>query len=206
MGRTNIYAPMRKVFVVPNRFVDTWFYGFGTKIDAAESTLLGQTSLASNATPAKPVLYGVNFPKPAIYSKKVTGYSVRSFGDAGATIVVPYRKIRESRIKAIATTASRSKYVSVPFNGAGYAWMMNLQTYEAIGADKTALGIVDCLPTLAALRRYIWGANKGSKPQRASKDDITLNRVLETFVSDTLTTMPNGWTLVSRGGGMSAEG
>lgn len=199
MGKTNIYGEANSVFVQVHATSVDWMFGFRTKIDATERGLLGHT-LATAAT--KPVIYGLNSPTPARYKKEEATYSVTSYADQSKTsaAIAGYRRVKPVKLRA--AKSGKSKCVTVPFKGALYTWLMNLDVYSAITiAELNSLGVLDAVNTLTAAKNQIWGGNgNSSKPPKAKKVDTASGNTFTTFYDESLASLPSGWTPAGGGG------
>lgn len=199
MGRTNVYADGRRVYVVP-LLQSSINYGFVTKIDASEGGELGQQD-ADGAN--VPIFFGLNSPTPARFQKKATGYSITSFGDAN-TQIQGWKRIKRASFKKVSVATTNVKYVKVPLNAnVDYAWPMPLFLYTNIGDARAGLGISDLTNTDTALKKCVWGANKSDQPPKAQKIDATAGNIYTTFYDASKSSLPTGWAAV--GGGRGQE-
>jgi hypothetical protein len=189
-----------KVALLPITGAD-FLYGFYTSLDNAERTALGHILAATSEN--RTILYGVNSPKPGRMRRvRESGRSATSFvapNRVAPAMAAGWKLVRPARFKRPANSPL-SKMVYVKYKPGGgdttvnYAWRMPTSTYDAIGAERAALGIRDVgTAGNATARELVWGCNN-PKPPRATKDTGT--RLLSTFF-DPDVTPPAGWSTLA---------
>lgn len=188
------YGARTLVWVVPYTG-STVKYGFQTNADAATQTALGHTAVPADY-PAGLVI-GANAPKPPRATRKRTTGTDSSYCSAGAVTTARAAGWRVSPGKVRnGSSSARSKAVYVTVDGNKIAWKMPLTTYNAIGADRTALGILDATATMLDL---VFGVRYPKLPRvgifQAGGSDG--GNQISTFCDpQSLDDLPAGWTPV----------
>ncbi len=168
----------------------TFLYGFATSLDTGDQTALGHTAIGTGSG----VVFGANSPKPARVRKlrdsgrSVSSYissTVRNQGIPTGWKLVKRAKARASRGGRL----SKAVYVSLDVGSISikYAWNIPNTVYDAIGADRTALGITDASTETDGFD-LVWGCTP--KPPKAYK--VTATGTVSTFACPDAT-LPAGW-------------
>lgn len=123
-----------------------WLYGFRTKADSADSTVLGHVPVVAGATVEKPVLFGVNNVRPARASKvKASGTDSSYVGaDKVAAAIAANWKVTNGRV-TVRRPSARVKIVKVKLaTDVFLGWPIPQETYDkTTAAARTANGMVD---------------------------------------------------------------
>lgn len=188
------YGARSLVWVVPFTG-STIKYGFQTNADSTTQTALGHTAI-TGAYPTALVI-GANAPKPPRASRTRTTGTDTSYCSAGAVTTARAAGWRVSAGKVRnGTSSARSRTVYVTVEGNKIAWKMPLVTYTNIGADKTALGILDATASDLDL---VFGVAYPKLPRvgifKASGTDGG-NKISTFCDPDALDSLPAGWTPV----------
>lgn len=170
-------------------------YGFNTGLDAAGQQALGQVPAVGGLIQG--VIWGANSPKPARMRRtRDTGRSTSSFVsyDSRATATQSgWRLIRPARASTGRGGAfTKAVYVRMQVGGVTiqYAWRMPIATYNAIGGERSALGIRDVSSTEDPFD-LVFGSRP--KPPRAIK--VISNATVSTFFDPGID-LPAGWNSV----------
>jgi hypothetical protein len=147
------YGNARRVAVDPSASAN-WLYGFNTKADQDDSTLLGHVDIVA-ANPSAPVLFGVNNIKPpsAKKFKQATNTTESSFVDITKVAAAKAAGWTVTNGRSTAPkTSSKIKLVKVKVAaGVFIAWPMPKETYDRLVAVRTLNGIQDVAPTDSGL-------------------------------------------------------
>ena len=188
-------------------------YGFRTNIASTSSTKLGHVAIV-NATGdgyIRGVLLGINSPKPP-RAKKFFGTGTKayesSFVDSGAIdtakadgwTITPAKRQKRRRSSAFSKAVYVELKVADPLDNDAtsgvtvkYAWNMRTSLYNAIGADRAALGIMDVTSNdIVAV-----GVDRKFTPPRVTKTVVTGSKktTISTYcASNKLDTLPAGWS------------
>lgn len=163
-------------------------YGFMTGVTAAVQTILGHVPVTDRASVSGLVI-GANAPKPARATRVRASGVDSSFCDHGARAgaIAAGFKVGAPR-RRFGNSGARSKTVYVVHEGNKIAWKMPNSTHTAIGADLTALGIVDAT---AADKDLVFGVSYPQLP-RVKQTGSTIERT--TFCDPSkLNALPTGW-------------
>lgn len=188
------YGQRTLVWVVPFTG-STIKYGFQTNADATTQSALGHTAIAG-AYPVGLVI-GANAPKPPRATRtRITG-SDSSYCSAGSVTTARAAGWRVSAGKVRnGASSSRSKTVYVTADGNKIAWKMPLVTYNNIGSDRTALGILDASSSDLDL---VFGVSYPKLPRvgifQASGTEGG-NKISTFCDPEALDNLPAGWTPV----------
>lgn len=183
-------------------------YGFRTNIASASSTKLGHVAIVdSNGDYIRGVILGINSPKPP-RAKKFFGTGTKanesSFIDSGAIdtakadgwTITPAKRQKRRKSSAFSKAVYVELQVADPTDAGAtgitvkYAWNMRTSLYNAIGADRATLGIMD----LTGNDVVIVGAK--TTPPRVTKTVVTSGKktTLSTYcASSKLDSLPAGW-------------
>lgn len=185
-------------------------YGFRTNIASTSSTKLGHVSiLNASGDYIRGVLLGINSPKPP-RAKKFFGTGTKanesSFIDKGAIdtaradgwTIAPAARPKRRKSSAFSKAVYVEFKVADPTDAQAtdgvtikYAWSMRMATYNAIAADRAALGIQDVTGDDVVV------VGSKFKPPSVSKTTVTNGKrtTVRTFcASNKLDSLPDGWS------------
>ena len=184
-------------------------YGFRTNIASASSTKLGHIAILNGGDYIRGVLLGVNSPKPP-RAKKFFGTGTKanesSFIDKDAIdaaradgwTITPATRAKRRKSSAFSKAVYVDYKVADPTDAKAtdgvtvkYAWNMNINTYNRIGADRAALGITDVSGDDVVV------VGSSFKPPRVSKTTVTNGKktITTTFCATSkLDSLPMGWS------------
>lgn len=184
-------------------------YGFRTNIASTSSTKLGHVAIVNaSGDYIRGVMLGINSPKPP-RAKKFFGTGTKanesSFIDSGAIdtakadgwTITPAKRQKRRKSSAFSKAVYVDLKVADPTDGAAdsitvkYAWNMRTSLYNAIGADRATLGIMD----VTSDDIVVVGAK--FTPPRVTKTVVTGNKktTMSTYcASNKLDSLPAGWS------------
>ncbi|WP_416671548.1 hypothetical protein [Egbenema bharatensis] len=187
-------AERKRVSVKPSQRTN-FGYGFYTSLDNAEQQVLGHAPITGALSEG--VVWGANSPKPGRMRRvRDTGRSTSSFvsHDARANAIANgWRIVKPARASTGRGGAfTKAVYVRLSVGSVviQYAWRMPLTTYNAIGGERTVLGVRDVTATEDPFD-LVFGSTP--KPPRAQK--VIAGGTVSTFF-DPDVDLPAGWNAV----------
>lgn len=189
---SNRYNDTRLVHVIPFQGAAIR-YGWRTKVDQGDSSVLGHVAVTGNFPPG--FVIGANSPKPPRAVRTRDSGDISSF--VSFTAVTAARnagwRVTAGR-RRVANTTRLTRTVAVRLGeGIFYAWQIPTEVFTRIGEAATQLGI---LTPSQDEENLVFGADPAFKPPRAQTRQG--NNTISTFIDpDAIDDLPAGWTVLS---------
>jgi len=192
----------RRLVCVELNSVGTYFYGWKTSLDEANSTKFGHQS-ATTASNSKPVIFGASRPKPTRASIKGANAGQSSFVDKSKTDASG--NVTDNALQLISKevgflrprVSNKSAAVYVDYEDVKFGWYRPLDVAEK-GGGMSELGVKVVDGTVKAafgINNIMKAGSFIGKPPRARKmvDSTGETDTVSSYYGSSVQSLPDGW-------------